>query len=357
MKTRYRLYTVFALLTALVLIRCNEEDGTVCSDNVGPVSCADFASVTPPTYQQLITCYDEAIATDAGLLQNDSLLARAIFNCVKAAPVQNPPDKPLFDLQSRMCPEEWRLAMLYPKKVYAAIKNAVTQSLEEAKRQFPEDADVQFNNSKADAFRHSYYALLIAKSTDTTFAKKMALARLSCSGNQVFNRMDVHNDTVGVGLVRRFPTGTADELINLLLERRYYYIESPNSSIPADAGNALVFYAARRIYDVAYKGTMTNPDGPGTWNATYYFNQTGNTIRGEATYTLNSGRANRRFSGTLNSNTIELNLSYPYVFEISPGYTPCRNMKTILTINQDVLNGPWTSTNCGQGGVNNLTKQ
>jgi hypothetical protein len=329
--------TLFLFLIGIVVfVRCKDEP-VVCTEKVGSIACGDFQAVTPPTYEQVLKCYEDAIATSPQ--QRDSLLARSIFSCVKVLPVQNPPEKALFDLKSRLCPDEWKLVILYPRKAYAAIKNAVDKSLIRAKLEFPEDADVEFKNSKADAFRLAYLGVLMAQASDTTFARRMALARLSCSGDTTNNRMDVHNDTVGVGLVRRFRTATETELVSLLLERRYYYIENPNSSLPADVGNALAFYSGRRTYDVAYKGTLTNPDGPGTWNAIYYFNQSGNSIRGEAGYTINKDKSNERFKGKLNGSIINLDISYPYAFELSPGYYPCKDVKSTFTIKQDSLQG------------------
>ncbi len=344
-KTIHFLYLFLA--GAFILISCNRDDDT-CTEKVGPISCEDFRSVTPPTYEQVIKCYDDAIAANAQ--QSDSSLARSIFACIKVAPVQNPPDKPLFDLQSRMCLDEWKLVILYPRKAYAVFKDAINKSLERAKQEFPEDADVQFKDAKADAFRHAYLGVLTAKATDTVFARQMAEARLSCR-----NQVDFHNDTVGVGLVRRFRTALETELATLLLERRYYFSEN---NVPTDAGSALVFNAARRAYDVAYTGTFTNPDGQGTWNAVYYFHQTGNLIRGEARYTgINfPDKASRRYKGILSGNTINLDVSNPYTFEFSPGYTPCRDMKTTLTISQDAMQGSWTASNCSQGGVISLKK-
>ncbi len=348
MKTTIQFLCLF-LVGTFLLMSCNRNDED-CTENVGPINCEDFRSVTPPTYEQAIKCYEDAIAANAQ--QSDSSLARSIFACIKAAPVQNPPDKPLFDLQSRMCLDEWKLVILYPKKAYAVFKNAISKSLDRAKQEFPEDADVQFDNSKADAFRQAYLGVLTAKATDTVFARQMALARLSCHTN----RVDFHNDTVGVGLVRRFRTALETELANLLLERRYYFSES---NVPTDAGSSLVFSTGRRAYDLAYTGTFTNPDGQGTWNAVYYFHQTGNVIRGEARYTgINfPDKASRRFKGTLSGVTINLDVSNPYAFEFAPGYVPCRNMKTILTITQDVMQGAWSASNCSRGGVIDLKKQ
>lgn len=333
----------------LVFSSCKKKEDP-CNENVGPISCSEFRSVTTPTYEQVIKCYAAAVA--ASPQQGDSALARSIFDCIKSAPAQNPPSKPLFDLQSRMCIEEWKLVLLYPRKAYLAFKNGINQSLEKAKLEFPQDADVEFKNAKADAFRNAYLGVLVAKATDTSFARKLALARQTCLQDLFY----LHNDTVGIGLVRRFPTASATELINLLLERRYYF---SSNGIPADAGNALLFNAGRRTYDAVYTGTFTNPDGPGTWNANYYFHQTGNIIRGEAMYTGISfpDKASRRYTGTLTGNTINLNVSYPYAFELSPGYTPCRDMRTNLTITPDSLSGNWTASNCSSGGVIKLKRQ
>lgn len=334
----------------LVIFNSCKRNEDVCGENIGPIVCSEFGSVTTPTYEQVIKCYDNAVT--ANPQQGDSALARSIFECVKATPVQNPPTKPLFDLQSRMCIEEWKLVLLYPRKAYLAFKNGINQSLERAKQEFPQDIDVGFKNAKADAFRNAYLGVLISKATDTSFARKLALARQFCLQNGFY----FHNDTVGIGLVRRFPTATATELINLLLERRYYF---SNNGIPADAESALLFNAGRRTYDAAYTGTFTNPDGPGTWNATYYFHQSGNILRGEARYTGIGfpDKANRRYSGTLSGSTIKLDVSYPYAFELSPGYAPCRNVKTTFTIVQDSLTGSWTASNCFQGGDIKLKKQ
>lgn len=348
MKKSIHLFLLFSFLV-FVFYSC-EKNEEVCNQNIGSVSCSEFIAVTTPTYAQVIKCYDDALV--ANPLQSDSALSRSIFACIKVAPVQNPPTKPLFDLQSRMCIEEWKLVMLHPRKAYLAFKNAINQSLERAKQEFSQDIDVEFKNAKADAFRNAYLGVLVAKATDTSFARLLAYARQSCLQSRIY----LHNDTVGISLVSRFPAATVTELSNLLLERRFFFSDN---GIPSDAENALVFFAGRRAYDAAYAGTFTNPDGQGTWNATYYFHQTGNIIRGEAKYTGIGfqDKAGRRFSGTLSGNTINLNMSNPYTFEFSPGYTPCRNMVTTFTIAQDSLTGQWSAGNCLQGGVIKLKKQ
>lgn len=343
--------TSLAVLVVLFLFgtACNKNT-EVCQGMIGPVSCTEFGSVATPTYEQVITCYETAVTANPQL--SDSAMARSIFDCIKVLPTLNPPAKPLFDSQSRMCVEEWKLVLVYPRKVYLAFKNNITQSLERAKLEFPQDIDVEFKNAKADAFRNAYYGVLVAKATDTSFARQLAEAHMSCSPDIIY----FHNDTVGIGLVRRFPAATVAQLVNLILEKRYYY---SNDGIPADAGGSLVFLTGRRPYDVTYVGKTTNPDGPGDWNAIYYFNQTGSTIRGEAKYTGIGFPAidNRRFNGTITASTINLNMSNPYSFEYMPGYVPCNNMRENFTILQDSLTGHWAGSNCTRGGDTKLKKQ
>lgn len=348
MKQKIQAFSIL-LLAICIYTNCSKKSDT-CNGNIGPIDCEQFSTVSPPTYEQVINCYENAVATNP--LLTDSALSIAIFDCIKAAPVQNPPVTPLFELKSRMCVEEWKLVLIYPRKAYLAFKNNITQSLERAKQEFPQDIDVNFKNTKADAFRNAYYGVLVAKVTDTSFARRIALAHQSCLQNPIY----LYNDTAGINLVRRFPAATVLQLIDLLLERRYYFIAN---DIPAGIENALVFSASRRTYDAIYTGTTTNPGGPGSWNATYYFHQTGNIVRGEARYTGIgfSAKDNRRFKGTINGSAINLSMSNPYWFEYTPGYVPCNSMVENFTIVQDSLTGSWTASNCTQGGNTRLKKQ
>ncbi len=342
-------FFVLIIFMSGLLSNCSN-DTEDCTANVGPISCEEFQKQAIPTYKQFLNSYEAAITAEPDLLDDEDGLALQIFNDIKAQSAPNISTNPMFSLDNRMCEEEWKLVLTKPIKSYTAMKASIQQSLTAAMEKFPQDAGKA--NSKADGFRRAYWVLLMIDATDTNFAKEMAEAHQTCDPGSI--TISRHNLAVGIDLITDFPTATPIQLLDLLLERRYQFIDG---QIPSDIGDAIVFNIGRQKYDAAYKGTLTNPDIGRTWVCNLYLHQDSNIIRGEYTITYNNDFLTRRFNGLVNSNgTISIDISYPYAFELPSNIVPCENAQAVLTENGDNLLGPWTSTNCSQGGIIDVDK-
>jgi|GEM_PF-4571181 hypothetical protein len=342
-------HTILLISLCGLIINCSNETED-CTASVGPISCGEFQKQAIPTYKQFLNSYEEAITAEPDLLNDENGLALEIFNDIKAQPTPNISTNPMFTLDNRMCEEEWKLVLTKPIKSYTAMKASIQQSLTAAMEKFPQDAGKA--NSKADGFRRAYWVLLMIDATDTNFAKEMAEAHQTCDPGSI--TLSGHNLAVGIDLIADFPTATPIQLFDLLLERRYQFIDG---QIPSDIGDAIVFNIGRQKYDAAYEGIMTNPDIGRIWECSFYLHQDNNIIRGEYIVTYNNDFLSRRFSGLVNNDgTLSIDISYPYAFELPSNIVPCENAKAVLTENGDNLLGPWTSTNCRQGGTIDVDK-
>lgn len=342
---RFRKIGFVLLLAVLSFFMGCDDDSKTCTENVGPISCEDFETVTPPTYKQFIDSYESIVSSDSQLLNDGIELAKSVFNDIKQKPLSQEAPKPLFDLDSRMCEEEWKLCLEEPINSYTAMKASIQLSLKSAMEKFPQDSGKA--NSKADGFRRAYWVLLMVDATDSDFAIEMAEAHQTCDPGNI--KLSGHNISVGINLITDFPTATPLQLSDLLLERRYQFIDGEISS---DIGNAIVFNVGRQKYDATYHGTLTNPDISRIWECSLYLHQDNNIIRGEYLITYNNDFLTRRFNGQVNNDgTLSIDISYPYAFELPSNIVPCENANALLTENGNTLVGPWTSTNCSKGGI------
>ncbi|PLK42435.1 DUF6973 domain-containing protein [Emticicia sp. TH156] len=325
-----------------------------------PVSEAELNSVPPPTFQQLINAYEYVAKKDSTLLNNNVKLTRAVFNRIKANPnarVENAEEmnSGFFDIMHRLTKEEWALIVLNLniRNAYNASKT-VEPSKNAAVEYFPCDSDTKYENSKADGFRHAYWSALMVLETNADFAKDFATAHEAGSTNASATEMDLHNNKIGRELAIKYPTATKAQLIELLLQKKYFYIKE-GEKIPENL-EGIVFFAGKRQYDVTLKGSITNPDSGGPWEITFDIYQCRENIRGEYTIVRNNQMQKRRYKGKIEGNKIILDISDPYVFENPNGVPPCQNMKMYLSGNEASLKGNWVSSNCSQGGVVNLNK-
>lgn len=348
---------VFILLL-FVFTACTKDTG----DNapvrppIGPIPADEFAAVPSPTYQQVIGAYDAITRENPSLIQNETILASSIFDWIKARPIDRVDIKPVFDLASKMTIEEWKLVILQPIKAYKVSK-LVGVSLDAAKLKYSCDADVGFEDSKADALRHAYWNTLMVRNTDSLFAKDFATAHESESKKNPARMMDIHNNKFGRDLAIKYPTALDDQLLELLVQQKYFYLKNPDNAIPSGANGALVYFAAQRLYDGTFLGSFSNPDSGGPWDATFDFNQCDNLIRGQLTIIRGGDLQKRRFSGTINSTGgMTLNVSDPYVFENPRNLYYCTKMVMTLKGNDRSLQGNWISSNCSLGGVVNISR-
>jgi len=356
---------VFVVLALLLIFNACKKSGNDTSpgEAVGPISAEEFASLPPFSFQQAIDAYENVTAEDPALLQNESNLARAMFNWLK----DNPGGRKgrdsvvmegarIFDLASELTKEERKVVFLNPIDAYRAM-GTVDPSIKAAIQTYPCDEDVKYEDGKADALRHAYWNALMVQTTNKDFAEKFATAHESQSVDANAKAMDLHNNIIGRSIAEKYPTATSDQIKEIISETKFYYIDKPGDAIPAEAKDALVYFKAKRKFDGAFTGIFTNPDSGGPWKVTYDFNQCGNVIRGQVTLVRDAALHKRRFTGTVTGDsTIILDVKDPFVFENPDNNAYCKDQKTTLKGNIDQLNGTWTSSNCTQGGTITLLK-
>lgn len=229
-------------------------------------------------------------------------------------------------------------------------------SAQTAMSSYPCDADVAYEDSKADALRHAYWNALMVRATDADFTTEFTTAHESGSTKPEATKMDLHSNKIGRDLALKYPNATNNQILTLLLEKEFYFLANANDAIPSGT-EALVYFAARRPYDGKFQGSMTNPDSGGPWTATFYFNQCGNVIRGEFTINRAPNSQKRRFSGTISvTGAVNLKISDPYSFENPSGLPFCTGMQANLNGNTNALSGNWSSSNCFLGGVITLSR-
>lgn len=332
-------------------------------DPVGPIPGAEFAAVPPPTFTQVIVAFDTVTRASPSLLNDESALARALFDEIRAiGPAANAPRSQalstsagtlsLFDKAEKLTLAEWKLVILNPISSYSAAQT-VDPSRDAAVTQMPCDSDVGFADGKADAVRHAYWNALMSRRTSASFAEQFATAHESGVANSESSKaMDLHNNAVGRAIAAKFPTATEDQLLELLLQQSFTYI-ALGTAIPAGTeGLVYISQQARRPFDGAFSGTFSNPDSGGQWIATFNFSQCGSVVRGNFRITRGEEVQERRFTGSASGESaMQLSISDPYVFENPRGLRACVGMTASLTGSLTSQSGPWSSTNCRLGGV------
>jgi hypothetical protein len=356
------------LLGVIIFFAACKKSETVEDMAKGEVSIAEIKSVPPPTFKTYMRAYELVTTNDPNLLQDSIKLGRCIFEWVKAHPNGGRPANniigqkengvsSLFDILDRLTYEEWVLSIYNPLNAYSVYKT-IAPSGQKATVSFPCDSDVDFEDSKADALRHAFWNALMVRTTSLSFAEKIADAHESATTNEAAKKMDIHNNKIGRDLAVLYPTATEEQLLQLLLQRQFYFLDNPTATYPADAANVLVYFKGKRPYDGSMSGTLTNPDSGGPWNTVFYFNQCNNLVRGEFTIVRTGGQIQkRRFSGTISpSGVISISISDPYLFENPLGLQYCTNMSSTLNGSVSFLSGAWTSSNCTQGGFISLVR-
>lgn len=351
------------LFLLLVLFSCSKKSNVDDPANLpdGPVTEAEMKTVDPrPTIEEVIAAYEKLTTDDPALKNDEEALGRQLFNYFKYGKATGLTNRQLTpndigDIAQRLTYEEWKIVILNPNKSYKAYKT-VAPAGTAARNNYPCDADAGYEDSKADAVRHAYWNILMAKNIDSEFAEKMATAHESEGGNSYATKMDLHNNAVGRQLVKDNPTATTDQLLEVLIQGKFTYLNE-GDAIPADNA-ALVYFKAKRVYDGTYTGSMTNPDSNGgPWTLELSLNQCGDVIRGQFEITRpNSSMQKRRFTGKVVGNSITLDVATPYEFENPNGLTPCNNMVIKLNGDSTSLAGKWTSSNCSKGGDLNASK-
>ncbi len=365
--------TLFSLLWLLLFIglgACNENaknQPAPPAPPTGPVTEAEIKAATLPTYGQLYHACDSLTGANPTLLRDETAMARAVFNWVKANPngkasAEQPTQSSHFDLvyalqlAKKITRAELSVFVAQPKNFYDG-RNAVKAAYAAAAVKFPCDLQEkgEFDNSKANAVLHAYWNALLVRRFGLPFAEQWANARESESPKEAANTaMDLHNNKFGRDFAVKYPKATDEELLIMLTEQKFVFI-ARGESIPAGT-EGLVYILAQRPYDVTMTGTITNPDSGGPWQIAFNFNQCGSVIRGQYTIVRGAAMQKRRFEGVINPDkSMSLNVSQSYVFENPDYMNECMGMKMTLTGNERALKGKWTSSNCYLGGVVDVT--
>ena len=352
---------IIVILLGLLLSPACKKDGqdtsTIASEC--PITDADFDKVPPPSFQQLYNAQIDVLRADSTLVHKEQELFCAVFDWAKRHP--NGQLKRTSGIEDyftafklhQLNPEEWQLIRRNPfKGLMAGI--ATVEADRSIWETYPCDEAENFYNTKADAYHHAVWSMMIARSTSPAFSKTFTDLHELHPIDAAQTAMDLHNNKVGRDLVAKYPNAIEKELLAILSQQRYVFLKDPRAPIPSIYDNDLVYFDGQRTYDGNFGGTITNPDSGGPWDIVLYLNQCGNVMRGKFLLFRGNERQERRFSGTLASNGImNLNVADPYVYE-NPTGSFCSGYQMRLSASPFSLTGSWTSTNCSQGGTLNL---
>jgi hypothetical protein len=340
---------------------------------VGPIPGAEFAKVPPPTFNQVITAFRSVTTANPALLNDEPALSRALFDEVKritTTAVAGEAARRLgadgitrrlaaFNLDSKLTLEEWKLVIRRPL-ASARAAPTIEISAQAAIDAWPCDADVEFADGKADAFRHAYWNALMARRVSPAFAELFASAHeVGSSNTPAASAMDLHNNAFGRAFAARLAAAGESELAQLLLQQPFSFV-APGAAIPAALpGMAFIAERGRRAFDGRLAGTLTQPDsGPGAWALEADFAQCGNVLRGLYRASRAGVTVERRFSGAIgNAGAVTLSVADPLPFEPAAAQSPCLAMQATLAGNEQALAGAWTSSSCAQGGSIELRRQ
>jgi hypothetical protein len=351
---------------------------------VGPIPGAEFAKVPPPTFNQVIAAFRVVTTASPALLANEPALSRALFDEVKrasgvavvasgataataaaAALSKSSGDGQvagtvrrlaLFNLDSRLTLEEWKLVIRSPL-ASARAAPAIELSAQAAIDRWACDADVNFSDGKADAFRHAYWNALMTRRTSAAFAAQFAGAHEVGSGNTAAaTAMDLHNNAVGRALAERYPAAGDAELLQLLLQQPFTWV-ADGAALPGGLpGLAFISQPARRAFDGRFTGTWTEAGSASepvaAWALEVHFAQCGATLRGQWRATRGAVVVERRFEGTVAATgSIVLAVADPFAFEPAAAQNVCLSLQVTLAGNEQALSGSWASAACPRGGT------
>lgn len=344
---------------------------------VGPIPGAEFATVPPPTFNQVITAFRTVTTANPALLADEPALSRALFDEVKrlagmaAASVAKGEAQAnaggtvrrlaLFNLDSRLTLEEWKLVIRSPL-LSARAAPAIEASAQAAIDGWPCDADVNFTDGKADAFRHAYWNALMTRRTSAAFAAQFASAHeVGSTNSAAASAMDLHNNAVGRALAERFPAASDTELAQLLSQQPFTWVADGAALPPGLPGLAFISLSARRAFDGRFTGTWAEAAAGGAaggeWALEVHFAQCGAGLRGQWRATRGGVVVERRFEGTLlASGAVVLAVADPFAFEPAAAQNVCLALRATLAGTDQALSGTWSSASCPQGGTMDIRR-
>ncbi len=366
-----------ALVPLLASCGGGGNQGAAVSDNtpqpsVGPIPAAEFATVPPPTFNQVIAAFRKVTTANLLLLNDEPALSRALFDEVRRTSTGvtsgrsfalNATRLALFNLDSRLTLEEWKVVIRSPLNS-ARAAGTIESSAQAALDRMPCDADVDFLDGKADALRHAYWNALMTRRTTAAFAEQFATAHeIGSTNSAVASAMDLHNNAFGRALALAFPAANDEQLLVMLLQQSFTLAPAGSAIAAGVQGLVYISERARRPFDGAFTGTLmgtlssTGGVGDTAWSVELNLAQCGAALTGQFRATSGAATTVRRFTGTLADATrMTLEVAEPFAFEPAAGPSPCLGMRAELAGNQRELAGAWTAANCPQGGVITLSR-
>jgi hypothetical protein len=330
---------------------------------VGNVSRSEFEKLSP-TYTQFSKAYNRIKSQNPNINVDSVDFPRILFDQAKLETrSSDTKSRNFLDTLLAISWEEWKVITANLGSAMLGI-NTKPDASSSAEIQYPCDIEEFFHNNKADAVRHAYWNALMAKRAASVFgleqgllfAEKMATAHEIGSVNiKTETAMDLSNNATGRRIFKENPNASDEQLLQLIASLPFEYFAS-DAEIPLN-DSRLAYFEGKRTMDGSWSGSFTNPDSGGPWQTTYYFNQCGKTIRGEFHGTRGTDKAKRRFTGTITGDKIELDISYPFEWEIAnPNSRPCENTRASITVSSQNISGGWVSSTCRLGGSISLTK-
>lgn len=353
---------IVTILIGLAMTSCSD-DSTEKQVPVGYcISAENLQSLGMVTIDHFAEGYSQVTAANPGLGQDDPQLACQLYDWLKNNPETEGRTSNIFCDAVKKFPLTGAemLYLLQHLSHFSIIYSTVGPAWDHSAEKYPCDGTEQgfipFNDNKADAVRHAYWMALLTKRIGATLAAEYGIAHEAGCDNEGDRKvMDLHNNNVGINIAVANPTATDEQLLHLVITSNFVYFNTMPPAIPAQYEKDLVYFRLKREYDLEMTGTMTNPDGGLNWDVDIHFNQCGSAIRGNFIITSGQYYQKRRFSGSLNGGTMNLQVSNPYDFENAPGMQSCTNFQMTLNGNTASMSGNWTATNCSQGGVVNLS--
>lgn len=365
-------FSLLAFLTACVTLSFSGCDsagsggGPYTGPFIGPIPEDEFRAVPPPSLNDLLVLYEQITKDDPDIVNHTEELQRAIFTTLREN-VRNAEDfSPAsarqggpFGIYTDLTLDEWIIVFLNIDELFKIVES-VQEALAEARERYPCDADIFFTDGKADAFRHSYWNILLASRVSLEFAEDFTTAHESETAEGLAKTMDLHNNAVGRSILTRYPGASESELEQVLFQLPYIFVDAASDivNVGNDDPSALVYIDGRRPFDGFMSGSMTNTKSGGPWNATYYFNQCNESISGR--YRIERGEAyqERRYVGTIAMGTsMTLYVDEPYAFENPDNIGVCEDIDVYLNGDENALEGSWvSSSNCPIGGEVDLSR-
>jgi hypothetical protein len=191
----------------LVAVGCSGADEIPdAGSDSAPLTDEEILSVPAPTLEEYVKVYEEVLNQNPALDPESTHFARLILEKIKATASQSTPD--VVALQAAHLPTraEWLLLARNPGKAYGTATASI-----KAENRALNDFKSGWSQGKADAFRHAYWNLLMAKCCGLDWARDFSTAHESETTDLDDKTMDLNNNEVGRNIFSVFPA-YSDEL-------------------------------------------------------------------------------------------------------------------------------------------------